>query len=94
MSIMTFKTSIVIISGSSCFTCGGGGTHMELPMLADMSNMTKSDHHNMTYVIVVIILYDVTIPKLKVVLNHYYLDSIMKKMTTTYYNSHVFNFYS
>jgi hypothetical protein len=52
---MTLKTSIIIISSNSCFKCGGGGAHMELPMLTNMSNMIKSNHHNMTHVIVLII---------------------------------------
>lgn len=55
MFVMTFKTSIIVILGNSCFTCGGGGTHMELPMLIDMSNTTKSNHHNMTHVSIMII---------------------------------------
>jgi hypothetical protein len=52
---MTLKTSIIVISGNSCFKCGKGGAHMELPLLTDMSNMTKNNHHSMTHVIVVII---------------------------------------
>jgi hypothetical protein len=85
---MTFKTSVIDISGSSCFTCGGGGAHMELPMLIDMSNMTKSNHHSMTHMTIVIIFIwcdnseiESSIKSLLFGLNHEKIDNNMLQFT-------------
>jgi len=94
MSIMTFKTSIIVISSSSCFTHGRVGAHMELLMLTDMSNMTKSNHHSMTHVTIMIIFIWCDNFEIENSIQSLLFDSIMKKMITTCYNSHVFNFYS